>query len=253
MNYPADGSDPVPIELAGASESADAAGDSGSPLTLELRGVRIAGEGDRLQAAAELVSDIRARVGAPRVRWAFAIRADMSGALAIGIGSTLTLTSTDARAINPTQAVNAVPCRVVGLTRDLDSNRLALEVRPYGGIGAGYAPSLRVESVVDSDTVVVEADAFSDDDLSRFEVHDAVACIPLGDWAGRANRTIDVINTGSREVTFSAAHGLAVGDIIRFDDYDATTAARAAAGGYAFLADDADTLGTAAVVGQVIG
>lgn len=253
LNYPADGSEPVPIELAGTSESADTGGDSGSPLNLELRGVRISGEGDTMQAAIELVSDIRARVGAPRMRWEFAIRADLPGAPALGIGSTIRLTSTDARAINPTQAVSAVPCRVVGLVRDLDANRLSLEVRPYGGIGAGYAPSLRVESVVDSDTVVVEADAFSDDDLSRFAVGDAVACIPLGDWSSRNHRIISAINTGTRQVSFTVNHGLAADDIIRLDDYDTATGSRAALGGFAFLADDADTLGAGAVVAQVIG
>ena len=253
MNYPADGSDPVPIELAGTSEAADTGGDSGSPLTLELRGVRIAGEGDTEQAAIEVVSDIRARVGAPRLRWEFSVRADLPGAPALGIGSTVTLTSTDARAINPTQAVSAVPCRVVGLVRDLDANRLALEVRPYGGIGAGYAPSLRVESVVDSDTVVVEADAFSDDDLSRFAASDAVACIPLGDWSSRNHRIISAINTGTREVSFTVGHGLAAGDIIRIDDYDTATGSRAALGGFAFLADDTDALGAGNVTAQVIG
>lgn len=253
MNYPADGSDPVPIELAGTSEAADTGGDSGSPMTIELRGVRTGAEGDTMQAAIELVSDVRARVGAPRMRWEFAIRADMPGAPALGIGSTVRLTSSDARAINPTQTVSAVPCRAVGLTRDLDANRLTLEVRPYGGIGAGYAPSLRVESVVDADTVVVEADAFSDDDLSRFAVDDAVACIPLGDWSGRNHRVISTINTGTRNVSFTVNHGLAVGDVIRLDDYDTATGSRAALAGFAFLADDADTLGAGAVVAQVIG
>ena len=175
------------------------------------------------------------------------------GAPALGIGSTIRLTSPDARAINPTQTVSAVPCRVVGLVRDLDANRLTLEVRPYGGIGAGYAPSLRVESVVDADTVVVEADAFSDDDPSRFEQDDAVTCVPLGDWSSRAHRTIQAIDKTSRVVSFNLNHGLAVGDIIRLDDYDTATGSRAALGGFAFLADDSDTLGAANVVAQVIG
>lgn len=253
MNYPADGSDPTPVELAGASESADSGGDSGSPLSLELRGVRISGEGDIMQAATELVSDIRARVGAPRVRWETAIRADMPGALALGVGSTVTLTSSDARGVNPSETASSTPCRIVGMVRDLDANRLALELRPYGGIAAGYAPSLRVESVVDSTTVVVEAAAYSDDDLSRFAAGDAVVCVPLGDWSGRASRTIVSIDTGTREVEFSVGHGLVAGDHVRFDDYDAATGARAFVGGFAFLADDADLLGAADDPAQVIG
>lgn len=253
MNYPADGSDPTPVELAGASESADSGGDSGSPLSLELRGVRISGEGDIMQAATELVSDIRARVGAPRVRWETAIRADMPGALALGVGSTVTLTSSDARGVNPSETASSTPCRVVGLVRDLDANRLALELRPYGGIAAGYAPSLRVESVADSTTVVVEAAAYSDDDLSRFAAGDAVVCVPIGDWSGRASRTIVSIDTGTREVEFSVGHGLVAGDHVRLDDYDAATGARAFVGGFAFLADDADLLGSGDDPAQVIG
>lgn len=253
LNYPTDGGEPVPVELAASSESADNGGDAGSPLTMELRGVRIEGEGDIMQAATELISDIRARVGAPRVRWEFAIRADAPGAIAIGIGSTITLTSSDARGVNPSQTASATPCRVVGLKRDLDANRLELEVRPYGGLAAGYAPSLRVESVVNEMTVVVEASAFSDDDLSRFAVDDAVGCVPLGDWAGRTSRTIVRIDSVAREVETSAGHGLVAGDVIRLDDYDAATGARAFVGGFAFLADDADTLGADADQGQIIG
>ena len=219
MNYPADGSEAVPIELIGTSEAADTGGDR-LAVDVGVRGVRIAGEGDTAQAAIEVVSDIRARVGAPG-SGVCSPRRPARGA-GTGIGSTVTLTSTDARAINPTQAVNAVPCRVVGLVRDLDANRLALEVRPMAASAPGYAPSLRVESVVDSDTVVVEADAFSDDDLSRFAASDAVACIPLA--TGRAGTTASSRpSTPTREVSFTVGHGLAAGDIIRPDDYDTAT------------------------------
>lgn len=253
MNYPADGSDPVPIAVGGNSERNDAAGDSGNPLDLELPGVVIEGAGSSVQAALELVADIRARVGVPRMRWLLAIPADTPGALALGFGSVVTLTSEYARAVKPSEAVAAVPCRVVGMDRDLDANRLELELRPFGSIAAGWAPAMRVETVVDSDTVTVEADAFSDDDVSYFAANDAVSCVNVGDWSGRTARTISSIVSASRTVNFSAAHGLAVGDTIRHDDYDGAAGARAFVGGYAFTADSAGTIGTDAVAERAIG
>lgn len=79
---------------------------------------------------------------------------------------------------------------------------------------------------------------------------DDVVCVPRGNWAGRTTTTITVISTLNVITTFDA-HGLAVGDTIRHDDYAASVGQRAALGSYAYLAD-ADGLLDGTDPGKVI-
>ncbi len=249
-NYNRDGQ-PVETPVSASTERNDAGADHGEPLELDLPGVVVdGGDGSLAQAAAELVADMRARVGTPRIRWRFAIRADFPGSSAVGIGDTITLTSEDAIAIRPTDTVSALPCRVVGLRRDLMENRLELEVRPYPALSAGWAPALLVTAVTDADTVVVSAATYSDNDVGFFAVGDAVSAVNAGDWSGRVQTTI--LTIAGTSITTAAAHGLAIGDTIRLDDYDDATASRTALGGFAYLADGDGLLGTANAPGQVI-
>lgn len=251
LNYSASRGEPVEVPVALVTEPNDAAGDSGSPVVLDLPGVFVDGAGGLSQAAAEIVNDMRARVGAPRVRWRFTIRADKPGALELGIGDVITLTSSYAIAINPTDAVSSVPCRVVGLDRDLEDNAMTLEVRPFAGRVSGYVPAMVVASVVDLDTVTVQASNLSDDDAGWFEQGDPVDCIPAGNWSGRTATTI--ASKAGTTINFAANHGLAVGDTIRMRDYDTVIAVRAAIGLFAYLADDTDTIGAGNAAGRVIG
>ena len=64
MNYPADGSSRCPSNC-GHVRGGGHRRRLGLAVDVGARGVRIAGEGDTAQAAIEVVSDIRARVGAP--------------------------------------------------------------------------------------------------------------------------------------------------------------------------------------------
>jgi hypothetical protein len=220
-------------------------------VKLDLPGVQVSPDaGSLAQAASEVVADMRARVGLPRVRWRFTIRADMPGAVAVSLGSTVTVSSDDAIMIRPGDTAAGIPCRVVGLVRDVEANRLALEVRPYPAFAAGWAPALLVTVVNSPTSVDVNASAYSDDDVSYFAAGDAVACVPSGDWASRVQTTIDTI--AGVTIDTLAAHGLAVGDTIRLDNYDAATGARSAVGGHAFLADAGGELGAGGDPGKVI-
>jgi hypothetical protein len=89
-----------------------------------------------------------------------------------------------------------------------------------------------------STSVTVAASVYSQGtDVDLFEVGDVVSCVPRGDWAGRKVRTIT--NIAGNTVSLSGlAHGLAVGDTIRHDDYAASIAARPELASYAFLADE---------------
>lgn len=234
INHEGDEATEIPVSL--GMERSDAGGDAGQPLTLDLPGVVVASVGSQAQAAAEIVADLRTRVGVPRVRWSFSIRADAPGALELALGSVVTLTSEHVYGIVPTDDVVAVPCRVLGIRRDLPENRLDLEVRPYPALAGGWAPAALVTVVNNASKVTVGASVYSQGtDADLFAAGDVVSCVPRGNWSGRTVRTI-VDVTGS-VITLSGAHGLAVGDTIRHDDYAPAIAARPELASYAFLAD----------------
>lgn len=234
INHEGDEATEIPVSL--GMERSDAGGDAGQPLTLDLPGVVVASVGSQAQAAAEIVADLRTRVGVPRVRWSFSIRADAPGALELALGSVVTLTSEHVYGIVPTDAVSAVPCRILGIRRDLPENRLDIEVRPYPALAGGWAPAALVTVVNNASKVTVGASVYSQGtDADLFMADDVVSCVPRGNWAGRTVRTI-VDVTGS-VITLSGAHGLAVGDTIRHDDYAPAIAARPELASYAFLAD----------------
>ena len=247
LNYPRAGGDgePLTVPVSGDAERNDGGCDSGEPLEIDLPGVQVTADGGIVQAVAEIIADMRSRVGVPRLRWAFSIPADFPGALALGIGDVLTLTSSYADMVRPTDSVDAVPCRIVGIKRDLMSNTLGLEVRPFAGRPGGWAPSARVATVIDADSITVEADDFSSSDATFILADDKLTGIAPGDWAGRVSLTVATVSGAT--VNFTGAHTLAVGDILRTQDY-ATVVARQQV--FAFLADDG-VLGAGA--GRVIG
>lgn len=254
MNYPDGEGDPETVEVGGNTERNDAGADSGDPLELELPGVVVIGAGGIAQAAAEIVADMRTRVGVPRVRWSFSIRADMAGAIGLGLADVVTLTSNYAIGIIPSEAVVSVPCRIVGMHRDLVANRLDLDVRPFPGVAAGWAPAARVDIVNSATSIDVELAAFSAGDGPGAGTGDASFFLPghkvsgfaPGAWSARSALTVNTVS--GLTITFTGAHGLSVGNLIRLNDYAAVVAAQK---GYAFLSDTDGTIG--ADPGYVIG
>ena len=242
--------DPVETPVALGVETADAGGDAGQPLTLDIPGVVIPSAGGRAQAVVEVVEDLRARVGVPRVRWSIRIRADMPGALTLGLGDVVTLTSSYAYGIDPTEEASGAVCRVLGVRRDLMANVCDLELRPYAGLAGGWGPALYVTQVVSTTKVRVSSALYADADISHFAVGDAVDCVPVGDWAGRTVTTIAAMGS-EPSITTDDPHGLAVGDTIRLSDYTSATAVRPAVAGYAWPSSDAGTVD--GDPGQVIG
>ena len=245
LNYGADDK-AEEVNVSCATETNAAGSDSGQPLTIDLPGVRVEGTGGRAQAAAEIVADARTRVGVPRVRWRCAIRADMPGAIAIGVGSVVTLTSQFARGIDPTTYANGTACRVVGFKRDLQTNRLDLELRPFPAYVGGWAQSAVVTAIVGANVLTVDADTYSSADASSFEVGDVVNIFAPGDWAGRAKKTVTGVSGNNLTIV---GHGASVGDIISARIYSQAQASQRT---WAYIADSDGELG-GGDDGQVIG
>ena len=249
LNYRANvqSDQPEEIQINTSTERNDSGADSGQPLMLDLPGVQIASAGGRAAAAAELVSDIRSRVGAPRLRWVLTIRADLDGAMTISLGSTVRLTSEYALGIDPTTTASNTLCRVVGMRRDLQEGTLRLELRPYSGIAGGWAQSATVLSAPTLTQVVIQPDDYSAADIELFSIGDVVTVFTPGAWSARTQLTITSMIKASNIIGFGAPHGAAPGDIIHAASYSASAVAQR---GQAYLADDG-VLG-AADDGQII-
>lgn len=256
VNYPKAGEnpdspkDPDTINVDTSAERNDAGGDHGEPMKIDLPGVVIL-EADQAQAAAEIVANLRPRVGIPRIRWIFSIRADLEGAVGLSLGDTVRVTSSYALGIIPSVSPVRVPCRVVGMKKDLWENTLELEVRPYPGVTAGWAPSARITATPTAASVTIAAGQYSpnESDASWFNAGDKVTIFSPGDWAGRTSHEILSV-TMPNTITFTAAHGASADDIIRTDDYDQATTDQK---GFAFLADSDGLLGADDDPGYLIG
>lgn len=243
LNYSGDTAEEVNVSC--AVETNAAGSDSGQPLVIDLPGVRVTSAGGRAQAAAEIIADARTRVGVPRIRWRCAIRADMPGAIAIGVGSVVTLTSNYARGIDPTTSASGTVCRVVGFKRDLEANRLELELRPFSAYVGGWAQSAVVTATPTANTLTVDADTYSSADASSFSAGDVVNIFAPGDWANRVKKTVTSVSGNTLTIV---GHGASVGDIISARIYGQAQASQRT---WAYIADSDGLLGTDA--GQVIG
>ena len=249
LNYSLGQEAPPPIALPASVARDDAQTDSGEPVKLDLPGVLVPGVGTQIQAAALIVADPRARTSVPRLRWMLSVPADLPGIAGLALCDVVTLTSAYAIGIDPTAPVVGAPCRVVGLKRSLETNRAELELRPFPGIAAGWAPSAIVDQVISATEVRVAKTQVSGNDPSFFAAGDVVTANAPGDWASRVTLTVDTVNVSTRHITFTSAHAFSLGDEIRWADWNAVAASQKV---YAFIADEDDEL-PGPVAGYVVG
>lgn len=158
-------------------------------------------------------------------------------------GDVVLLSTPHAVEYDGTVGVSAIPVRVSEVSHDLERASSRLVVSYHGGRGTGWAPSLRVETVVSATAVTVEANAYTDaqhritgaaqQDLDYWSVGQDAMMVPIGAWSG-TTREITAIDTGTRQVDLDGAHGLSVGDSIDPVSYASAPAAHQ---GYAYLAD----------------
>ena len=182
-------------------------------------------------------------------RRAYTFKLPLKECRTLHAGDVITVTHPKAILYDGTRGLSGELVRIMSMEFDERSNEVALVVNWRNVNGAGWAPAMKVASVTDADTVVVEANAFSNTthpltgaaqtDAGFFDEGDAVQCIPRGDWANRVQTTITDITGNS--VTFAASHGLSVGDTIRPGRYDDVSSTLK---GYAYLADSSGKLGT---------
>lgn len=245
VNYPAPGQSGQPDEVPVVDEAAASAagGTTDERLDLELRGVTVPKtSGDLSRAALSVTTGIRGRLGYERARWRLTISSEKPGALTLGIGSVVSMTSAVAYDVNPGTVISGRVCQVVAFRRDIERCTMQLDLVPRPGRYGGWAPAARVAAVVDAHTVTIEANAYSSAPttdaafFSAMALPAPVACIRAGRWATRVQTTLTTV--AGNDLTFTAAHGLAVGDTVRVDNFATVSAA---VQGYAFV-DEGQTI-----------
>ena len=244
--------DPEPLEvLVDVVSGQNEHGREVSEVEEDLYGTSIDGNGPEearriLQAPA--LARLR-RTLHPRRVWAGTV--PTSRALGLTVGDTVTVTHTKLRGYDGSASVVAVPALVQKVGGpNWQTGRTRLELVYHGAKTSGFAPALKVASVLSPTEVRVEANAYTlaarpetgeaQTDVSYWSVGDEALCVPVGSYSTAVARMVDAIS--SNDVTFNAAHGLSAGDTIRPRDFDSASADHQA---YAYLGDAAETVGAA--------
>lgn len=215
---------------------------------LKLKGIHVAN--DDIGAAQALLRRwfgwMRAAFGQKRRQYTAVL--PWYRALALTPGDVITINSAHAITFDASKGLNGESVRIMAIEGIPRSNNVKLTFQWRDTNGAGWAPSMRVVSVTDADTVVVEANAYSDTrhpvtgavqtDASFFAVGDSVQCVPVGDWANRLQTAINEIDGNT--ISFAVAHGLSVGDNIRPGRWDSVSSVLKS---YCYLSDSAGLLG----------
>lgn len=147
------------------------------------------------------------------------------------------------------RGVSSAPCRIVKIRRNYSGTPIARVDLEYTAANTtGWAPALKVASIVNTTTVTVEANEYTATvhpvlgtaqtdlglgaDSLYFEDGDGVRIFTPGDWSNGTTTTIATVTYATNTVEFDDVHGAAVGDIIEPGVYSVATARM---GGFAFL------------------
>lgn len=252
LNFGRDGKPGLVVTYNDTDAIGERGGDNSGSETIKLKGLEVGSVGDALAEHLDLIQGLRKRFGTPRVKYRFSMHGGWAFKLAIG--DVIKLTAPDAFGYDGSRGIVALPMRITARTVDWMGGRVEVEAVSYAVKTSGYAPAMRVATVVSGTEVTVSANAFSSathpttgatqKDVDFFAVSDAVYCVPRGNWSGKTARTIATI--AGNNVTFSGAHGLAVGDTVRPQPFDSVSAALKL---YAYVADSTGTLGAGGVAG----
>jgi hypothetical protein len=226
---------------------------SGGTEDVELRGINLrdGGAADTLAVLLGVDARLALLTGYALVRWT-AETTTPAGWL-LHPGAVVSVTSAYLSGFSDTVGVTDQLARVASIKTQLWTDGCALTLEHTGNRSTGWNLALRVVDGPAVDELEVDvagtwAPAENPitgealDPLTYLVVGHLVDVVPWGDHDSRVQLTVDAIDTGTRVVTLSGAHGLVApnwGRIV-WTDYDD---APAVAQGFAYLADDNDTLG----------
>lgn len=248
ITYQAPGDSGVRVEF----RDVDSIGRNGERRTQDEELIGFKPTGDTIGNAAATMQPIALRrfalVGTPRRVIRGSVRLGLG--LLMDPGDVVTLTHSDALDYTGRRGLASAPMLVVAVRRDFESATAELDLVYHGANLSGFAPSLEVVSIINASTVEVAPNRHTQtanpvngeaiEDLSYWSTGDVALMVsdPLGaGWPAGYERTVDSIDIAVSEITFTAAHGLSVGDYIRPASYTSASAAHQA---YAYLSDGSE-------------
>jgi hypothetical protein len=182
--------------------------------------------GALMEALRPLYSRLSSTLAWPRYLWRMRVRTGLSAT--VGLGTTVAVQIPRLRVAGGRLGVATGYGVVRAVRGSLWDAAVDVELLYFGGAAAGYGPSAEVESVVSSTIVQVVANKYTPEvhpitgaawsDAHWFELLGAstqLRHMPRGNMAGVASLpTVVGVNTSTRRITFSGAHGMSAGDYI---------------------------------------
>ena len=248
-NFNDDGDPEDTVEIRNQRSIRNHGGERGE-MEFELLGYRSAARAraEYEELFRETWSRFSALYGEPRRLWQGRLASGFS--LYLGLGSVATVTSPWLKAYDLGLGVTGLHGRVRRISTDWWGEGAEVELVHYGVNGTGWNAAMQCATVVGATTITVQANAFSDsedphtgadlEDIDGFAVGDVVFCLPVANEDNHAKVTITRRNTTTRQVGFSAAHGLGVGGYVVPSSYDVASTTHRTLG---YLADANGTLG----------
>lgn len=178
----------------------------------------------------------------------------LADAVTLDVGAVVNVTALDAQAYDGTLGVSGVSGRIMSIRRQWGDGTAELSIRIYDALATGWAPSLEVAAIIDPTTLQVTPNAYTrtvhpitgeaQEDLDYWNPGDGAAVMTTGDYATFAGGLVVLtVDTTLNRIQFTAPHGLGgLPATVRPDDYNAASTYHRQ---FAYLADDANTLGAA--------
>jgi hypothetical protein len=148
-------------------------------------------------------------------QWIFSITTGK--AFDLDVGSTLRVSSKYLKGYGDLYGITDQVGLIVSMQLSLFSEGCALKVNHYGLSSPTWNASARIDTVINTTTIEIISDLYSDNDISFFKVGDVVSIYTMGASDTRRVRTISAIS--GNQITFTSTHGSSAGDVIQPSTY----------------------------------
>ena len=137
--------------------------------------------------------------------------------LALDVGSYLKITSAFLKGYTDAYGVSDKIAMVQSISIDLMGEGTELKLIHLGDSSPSWNASAKISTIINTTTIEIEADFYSDADISYFKAGDVVDYVLQGSEATTLTKTIASIS--GNQITFTAVHGMSAGGIIQPTTY----------------------------------
>jgi len=137
--------------------------------------------------------------------------------LALDVGSYLKINSAFLKGYTDAYGVSNKIAMVQSISIDLMGEGTELKLIHLGDSSPSWNASAKIATIVNTTTIEIEADFYSDADINYFKAGDIVDYVLQGSEASVLTKTVASIN--GNQITFTATHGMSVGGIIQPTTY----------------------------------